>query len=38
VAPAEAVWDPELATAMGARGLAVHEEALLDHLIEDLRR
>jgi uncharacterized protein (TIGR02679 family) len=37
-APAEAVWDPELAPAMSARGLAVHEEALLDHLIEDLRR
>jgi uncharacterized protein (TIGR02679 family) len=35
--PAAAAWDPDLDTAMSARGLAVHEEALLDHLLEDLR-
>jgi uncharacterized protein (TIGR02679 family) len=29
----EAVWDPELAPAMRARGLAVHEEAVLDLLL-----
>jgi uncharacterized protein (TIGR02679 family) len=36
--PIGALWDPALSPAMEARGLAVHEEALLDHLIEDLRR
>lgn len=32
----EAAWDPELAPAMRARGLAVHEEAVLDLLLERL--
>ena len=31
--PVEATWDPELAPAMRARGLAVHEEAVLDLLL-----
>ncbi|MEV5526825.1 TIGR02679 family protein [Streptomyces prunicolor] len=32
----EAVWDPELAPAMDALGIAQHEEAALDLLLEDL--
>ncbi|MGW0474163.1 TIGR02679 family protein [Streptomyces coeruleorubidus] len=34
--PAEAVWDAELAPAMNALGIALHEEAALDPLLEDL--
>ncbi|MER6624179.1 TIGR02679 family protein [Streptomyces sp. NPDC000931] len=34
--PVEAVWDPELAPAMEALGVALHEEAALDLLLEDL--
>ncbi|GAA6527979.1 TIGR02679 family protein [Intrasporangium sp. DVR] len=34
--PVEAAWDPELAPAMRARGLAVHEEAVLDRLIQHI--
>ncbi|MFI7498533.1 TIGR02679 family protein [Streptomyces sp. NPDC049687] len=34
--PAEAVWDTELAPAMNALGFALHEEAALDLLLEDL--
>lgn len=34
--PAEAVWDAELAPAMDALGIALHEEAALDLLLEDL--
>ncbi|MGW0367477.1 TIGR02679 family protein [Streptomyces coeruleorubidus] len=34
--PAEAVWDAELAPAMNALGIALHEEAALDLLLEDL--
>ncbi|MEZ3181615.1 TIGR02679 family protein [Streptomyces pimonensis] len=34
--PVEAVWDPELAPAMRASGIALHEEAALDLLLEDL--
>ncbi|MEU0114367.1 TIGR02679 family protein [Streptomyces bobili] len=34
--PAEAVWDEELAPAMEALGIALHEEAALDLLLEDL--
>ncbi|MGW2699898.1 TIGR02679 family protein [Streptomyces sp. NPDC001340] len=33
---AEAVWDAELAPAMNALGIALHEEAALDLLLEDL--
>ncbi|MFE2641141.1 TIGR02679 family protein [Streptomyces nigra] len=33
---AEAMWDTELAPAMGALGIALHEEAALDLLLEDL--
>jgi uncharacterized protein (TIGR02679 family) len=33
---AEAVWDAELAPAMEALGIALHEEAALDLLLEDL--
>lgn len=33
---AEAVWDAELAPAMDALGIALHEEAALDLLLEDL--
>jgi uncharacterized protein (TIGR02679 family) len=29
-------WNPELASVMRSRGLAVHEEALLEHLLRDL--
>jgi uncharacterized protein (TIGR02679 family) len=31
-----AAWDPTLADAMAATGVAVHEELLLDHLVEHL--
>lgn len=34
--PVEAAWDPELAPAMRTRGLAVHEEAVLDVLLARL--
>ena len=34
--PVEAVWDRDLAAALRARGVAVHEEALLDDLLTDL--
>ncbi|MFF7970257.1 TIGR02679 family protein [Streptomyces sp. NPDC007905] len=34
--PAEAGWDPELAPAMNTLGIALHEEAALDLLMEDL--
>ncbi|MER5211848.1 TIGR02679 family protein [Streptomyces sp. NPDC002838] len=34
--PAEAVWDAELAPTMKALGIALHEEAALDLLLEDL--
>jgi uncharacterized protein (TIGR02679 family) len=33
----EASWDPRLAATMVERGLAVHEEAVADILLEDLR-
>ncbi|MFF3878981.1 DUF2399 domain-containing protein [Streptomyces sp. NPDC001978] len=32
----EATWDPELAPTMDAVGIALHEEAALDLLLEDL--
>ena len=35
-APPEASWDPGLATAIVARGRAVHEEQLLHELVHDL--
>ncbi|WP_435614536.1 DUF2399 domain-containing protein [Streptomyces coelicoflavus] len=34
--PAEATWDPELAPTMTSVGIALHEEAALDLLLEDL--
>lgn len=34
--PVEATWDAELAPAMEALGVALHEEAALDLLLEDL--
>ncbi|WP_330286239.1 TIGR02679 family protein [Streptomyces sp. NBC_00576] len=34
--PAEAVWDAELVPTMNALGIALHEEAALDLLLEDL--
>ncbi|MGW7041781.1 TIGR02679 family protein [Streptomyces avermitilis] len=34
--PADAEWDPELTPAMAALGIALHEEAALDLLLEDL--
>jgi uncharacterized protein (TIGR02679 family) len=34
---AETPWDPELAEAMTESGVAVHEEALIDSLLTDLR-
>lgn len=34
--PVESPWDPELAAAMRHRGVAVHEEAVLDQLIDAL--
>lgn len=33
----EATWDPELALTMDAVGIALHEEAAVDLLLEDLR-
>jgi uncharacterized protein (TIGR02679 family) len=36
--PATAPWDPGLPTAMTARGIAVHEEQVLDELLSDLAR
>ena len=30
-------WDPELASAMAGANVAVHEEAIVDLLLEDLR-
>lgn len=35
--PATATWDPRLVTAMSARGVAVHEEQIVDTLLADLR-
>jgi uncharacterized protein (TIGR02679 family) len=35
--PVEADWDPSLAPAMEALSIALHEEATLDLLVEDLR-
>jgi len=35
--PVEATWDAELAPTMEALGIALHEEAALDLLLEDLR-
>lgn len=35
--PVPTPWDPDLATAMRHAGIAVHEEALLPRLLEDLR-
>lgn len=35
--PVGTPWDPELAMAMASRGVAVHEESLLDVLLADLR-
>lgn len=35
--PLDAVWDPELRTVLKRRGRAVHEEQLIDILLEDLR-
>ena len=37
-APPDASWDPELTTAIVARGRAVHEEQLLDELVAELDR
>ncbi|WP_262402658.1 TIGR02679 family protein [Actinomadura sp. CNU-125] len=34
--PVEAVWDPGLSPAMAALGVALHEEATVDLLVEDL--
>lgn len=34
--PVQASWDPDLAPAMTALGIALHEEATLDRLVEDL--
>lgn len=36
-APIEASWDAELRTVMEGRGKAVHEEQLIDFLLDDLR-
>ncbi len=36
--PVRATWDPNLAPAMTALGVALHEEATLDLLVEDLSR
>ncbi len=36
--PTEAMWDAELAPAMDALGIALHEEAALDLLLEDLEQ
>ncbi|GAA4797232.1 TIGR02679 family protein [Streptomyces ziwulingensis] len=35
--PVDAVWDPDLAPAMTALGVALHEEVTLDLLVSDLR-
>lgn len=35
-APVEASWDPELAAAMTACGVAIHEESVLESLLDDL--
>jgi uncharacterized protein (TIGR02679 family) len=35
--PVPSAWDPALAAAMSTRGLAVHEEFVLPHLLTDLR-
>jgi uncharacterized protein (TIGR02679 family) len=35
--PVESAWDPELCAAMRRRGVAVHEEAVLDQVIAALR-
>lgn len=35
--PVTADWDPDLAPAMAALGIALHEEATLDLLVRDLR-
>lgn len=35
--PATATWDPRLVTAMSTRGVAVHEEQIVDTLLADLR-
>ncbi|SEK19877.1 TIGR02679 family protein [Halomonas daqiaonensis] len=35
--PTEARWDPRLRTVLEARGRAVHEEQLIDVLLDDLR-
>lgn len=35
--PVESPWDPDLAAAMRRRGVAVHEEAVLDQIIANLR-
>ena len=34
--PVEPSWDPELGAAMRARGVAVHEEAVLEDLLAAL--
>jgi uncharacterized protein DUF2399 len=34
--PVPTPWDPALATAMSAQGLAVHEEFVLSDLLSDL--
>jgi uncharacterized protein (TIGR02679 family) len=34
--PAESAWDPDLAVAMGAAGVAVEEEAVVEVLIDDV--
>jgi len=36
--PVDADWDPDLAAAMTALGVALHEEATLDLLVDDLSR
>ncbi|MHC0429468.1 TIGR02679 family protein [Streptomyces sp. O3] len=36
--PVDAEWDPDLAPAMTALGVALHEEATLDLLVDDLSR
>lgn len=35
--PVEALWDADLATAMVDKGVCVHEEGVLDTLLDDLR-
>ena len=36
--PEPTPWDPPLASAMSAHGLAVHEESVIDELVADLSR